>query len=157
MNVTSNNVNDVTKEIGVFEPAGSWLSGRNWSSVSSTCKSRLGRRDEASEAAWGSETLHESLVTDDHQDDEIPLTPSDNLRNLLLGNTRNSITLDKDTHDDLDVELLACGSDIGKSIAVRAVETDNIESGLGDKLDILHDTGGILAVTVLHVWSVGDT
>jgi len=157
VDVTCDNINDVAEEIGVVDPAGNRLGGGNGSLVSSSSEGGLGRADEASEGAWGSKSLHEGLVSDDHQDDEVPFTPGDDFGDLLLGNTGNSVGLDENTHDDLDVVCLASISDVGKSIAVGAVKTDDIESGLRDEFDIMHDTRGVLAVSIGLVWSVGNS
>lgn len=51
---------------------------------------------------------------------------------------------------------LASGSDVLESRAVRAVDTDGGESSLGDLSNVTGHRRGILALSIVLVWGVGD-
>ena len=64
--------------------------------------------------------------------------------------------VDEDAEDDLESVSLARSSDVLKSRAVRAVDTDGRESSRGNLGNVTGNRRGILALSVVLVWGVGD-
>lgn len=121
----------------------------------------LDNLDEVTELTGGTEVVHDGLVTDDEEFDEIPLGPLGNGINLLLdvgSIVRATGGLDKDTNHHVHVVLATSTTNRLEGVAVGGVRTDNLEASILEVLDIGVNLARILAVTVgRFVRGVGDT
>ncbi|KAF2146636.1 uncharacterized protein K452DRAFT_336865, partial [Aplosporella prunicola CBS 121167] len=115
--------------------------------------------DELAELGGGAPLVEDGLVTHDNQLDKLPVaalrTPLGELGDLLLG-LLDSVLVNVDADDHLQVVLLASGTNVDETVAVGGVHTDGGETLVLDGLDVLHDVVGLLALAVGAVGSVGD-
>jgi hypothetical protein len=153
VDVATDNVNNTAKGAGILLPGAQGLGSGAWAGVSSAGESGLAGGDEASEFTSGSGTRGNGLVTDDNELDEIPSSPAGDVSDLLLS-TRDTGAADENANDHLKARDCACISDVLKTRAVSAVDTDNLEAAKSDQGDISEDVSGTLALSVLLVWSV---
>lgn len=155
VDVAADNVDDGAEDGGVLLPDIEGLGGGDWAGVSSNLEGGLAGDDESSELDAGARSREDGLVTNDNKIDHAPLVPLDDVSHLLSG-SRDSSAADENTEDDLESVSFASISDVLKSRAVRAVDTDGGESSLGDLSNVTGDRSSILALTVILVWGVGD-
>ncbi|KAI5307658.1 hypothetical protein KEM55_007737, partial [Ascosphaera atra] len=98
----------------------------------------------------------DGLVTDDDELDEVPLAPADELLNVRL-TTGDTGAVDVDTHDHLKAVLFGRGSDVLKTAAVSAVDTDGTDA-LGSNLgDVCLNLVGRHALAIVSVGREGHT
>jgi hypothetical protein len=84
VNVTSYDIHDLTEDIDIFLPNVKGFSGGARTGVPCARECGFARGDERSELAGGSVFGEYSLVTDNNQLDEVPLTPGNDVSDLLL-------------------------------------------------------------------------
>lgn len=118
--------------------------------------------DELSKGGRSADTVEDGLVASDKETDDVPVAHGVEVINLLLdvGVVDGALTagLDKDTGNDLET-LLDTGGDNGlQGIAVGAVDTDSLETGLLDLGNVRSDlVGGLAGTSVGVVGAVGET
>jgi len=160
VDVAADYVDNVAPETGVFLPDVERLGGGARSLVSSGLEGGFARGDETSESRRRAGLAHHSFVSDNDQLYKAPLAPSDDFCNLFLGAGNPSLSLvDEDSNDHLQIDSWgrASGSNVRKSAAVSAVDTNNRESFRFDQGDVFYNLLGSLACSRFGVWSVGDT
>lgn len=117
--------------------------------------------DQSSKLSSRAVAVHNSLVTHNHELDNVPLSPGRNGVDLALdigGVIAAAITLDEDTEDQIKTVLLGSATNTLKSVAVSGVDTDNLEASVLQVGNILVDLGSGLAVSGGRlIRSVGDT
>lgn len=117
--------------------------------------------DELSELSSRAEAVHNGLVTDDEELDNIPLGPGGNGVDLALdigGVIAATITLDKDTKDQVNAVLLGSTTNVLKSAAVSGVDTDDLETGVLELGDVGVNLISSLAVASGRlIGSISDT
>lgn len=128
-----------------------WLSGGDWSLVTSSADLLGNGGHVGTELGTTAETVEDGLVTNDKELDETPLGPGDDVSNLRVGSLDTS-GLDEDTENDLESVLLASRADRLESTAVRRVETESLESLGGNSSNITIDLGSGLARLIIVVW-----
>lgn len=113
------------------------------------------------ELLGGAVVIHDGLVTDDQEHDNIPFAPRNELVNLLLDiGSIDAATraLDKDTDNHLHAILGAGIADILQGVAVSRVDSDHGETGILDGRNIRVDLVGRLALTSgANIGSVGHS
>lgn len=109
--------------------------------------------DELLELARSAETVHDGLVTHNDKLDGVPVSPGSNGVDLLLdiAGAVRAAALNEDTDNELHAVLLASGGDGLEGVAVSGVDAESGEASGLDGNDILLDSAGIHAVTVVRV------
>lgn len=100
--------------------------------------------------------LEDGLVADDNQVDQTPLTPLDNVGDLLLGTSDTSVG-NEDTNDHMQAGGLASIANVLETIAVGGVDANNLEALASNDFNIGHHLTSALALTAIGVWRVGHT
>lgn len=155
VDVATNNIDSAAKSASVGLPDVERLGGSALAGVSCTAELALAVRDETRELGGRAVAVEDSLVSDDDELDERPLTPADDIGDLLSG-TRNTGVADEDTQDHLQASELACRSNELESAAVGAVDTDGLESRGGNQGNINTDLGLAQAGTAGRVRRVSN-
>ena len=109
--------------------------------------------DEPSKIASRAVAVENSLVTDNDKLDDVPLSPGEDVSDLLVSTVDASIG-DEDAEDDLETVVLASLADEFKSLAISAVDTDRGEALAGNAGDISRDGALVLASAGSSVWGV---
>lgn len=157
VDVGTDNVDGAAQGGGtVLLPDVDGLGGGDLASVAGGLEGGLARGDEAGEVGSGAVAGGDSLVTDDHQLDHVPLGPLGNSLDLLLS-AGDTGAVNVDTHDDIHAELLAGGTDVLETVAVSGVDTDQVEALVLDDLEVGENLGLGHAVTAGGVGGEGHT
>lgn len=117
--------------------------------------------DQRSKLSSRAVAVHNSLVANNHELDNVPLSPGGNGIDLALdigSLIAAAVTLDEDTENEIKAVLLSSTTNILKSVAVSRVDTDDLEASVLEVGNILLDLGSGLAVSSGRlIRSVGDT
>lgn len=156
VNIATNNGDSTAENAAVLLPDVQRLSGGDMASVSALLEGRLGRGDESGERVDVNPTVHEGLVTDDNQVDNVPLGPLDEGINLGLSSGDAGL-VDVDTDDKLQTDSLSGNTDVLEAVAVSGVDTNSVEATGLDLSNVLLDVALALALAIAGVRRVGDT
>lgn len=134
----------------VLLPDVNGLSGGDRAVVATLLESTGGSGDEASELLSSAVAVLDSLVTDNDELDELPVTPLNNLLNEVLG-TSDTLVVDEDTDNHLKTVLLGGVTNVLETVAVSTIDTDGGDALGGDLGDIGLDILSLHALTVVGV------
>lgn len=103
------------------------LSGSDRAAVTSVLEFGANAGHVAGQLGCGTVPVEDSLVTNDHQDNHVPLAPGDDILNLV-GASGATASLEKNAKNQSKAVLLSRSTNILETGAVGGVDTDVLES-----------------------------